>query len=42
MVLQPLQAGTPAIGVDADEKGNFEIREIAAGNYSLVAQRDAT
>jgi len=28
------------IGVDADERGTFEIRDITPGIYSLVAQRD--
>jgi hypothetical protein len=40
VVLQPLEAGTPALGADADEKGTFEIRDIPRGTYSLSAQRD--
>jgi hypothetical protein len=40
VTLRPLQAGTSAAGVDADERGNFTIRKIAAGSYSLIAERD--
>jgi Carboxypeptidase regulatory-like domain len=40
VVLRPLEAGTPAMGADADDKGAFEIRDIPRGTYSLTAQRD--
>ncbi|HEY2844213.1 MAG TPA: carboxypeptidase-like regulatory domain-containing protein [Bryobacteraceae bacterium] len=40
VVLRPLEAGIPALGADADDKGSFEIREIPRGTYSLTAQRD--
>jgi carboxypeptidase family protein len=40
VVLRPLEAGTPALGADADDKGAFEIRDIPRGSYSLTAQRD--
>jgi hypothetical protein len=40
VVLRPLEAGTPALGADANDKGAFEIRNIPRGTYSLTAQRD--
>jgi hypothetical protein len=40
VVIHPLEAGRPAVGVLADEEGKFEIRDIAPGAYSLVAERD--
>ena len=40
IVLRPLEAGLTPIAVEGDEKGNFAIREIAAGRYTLSAQRD--
>jgi hypothetical protein len=40
VVLRPLEAGTPALGAEADDKGAFEIRDIPRGSYSLSAQRD--
>jgi hypothetical protein len=40
VVLRPFEAGTPALGADADDKGAFEIRDIPRGTYSLTAQRD--
>jgi hypothetical protein len=40
LVLRPLEAGTPALGADTDDKGAFEIRDIPRGSYSLTAQRD--
>src|SRR4030095_10237580 len=29
-----------ALGVETDDRGRFEIRDIPVGNYSLTAQRD--
>jgi len=40
VTLRPLEAGSPALGADADDKGSFEIRDIPRGSYSLTAQRD--
>ena len=40
VTLRPLEAGTPALASDADDKGAFEIRDIPRGTYSLTAQRD--
>jgi hypothetical protein len=40
VVLRPMVAGVTAIGVDADDKGNFAMRDIAPGRYTLLAQRD--
>lgn len=40
VVIHPLEAGTPAIGVEADEEGKFEIREIPRGAHALEASRD--
>ena len=40
VTLRPLEAGGPALGADADDKGSFEIRDIPRGSYSLSAQRD--
>ena len=40
VVLRPLEAGTPALGAEADDQGAFEIRDIPRGSYSLTAQRD--
>ena len=40
VTLRPLEAGGPALGTDTDDKGNFEIRDIPRGSYSLSAQRD--
>jgi hypothetical protein len=40
VTLRPLQAGLSAAGVDADDTGNFTIRKIAPGLYSLIAERD--
>ncbi len=40
VTLRPLQAGLSATGVDADDRGNFTLRRIAPGTYSLLAERD--
>jgi hypothetical protein len=40
VVLTPGQSGLNAVGVDTDDKGSFEIRDVEAGRYSLVASRD--
>ena len=40
VTLNGLEAGLTSITVDADDKGAFVIRNIAAGEYSLVARRD--
>ncbi len=40
VVIHPLEAGTPATGVEADDQGKFEIRDIPRGAYSLEASRD--
>jgi hypothetical protein len=40
VTLRPMEAGLNAIGVDADEKGSFIIRDIPPGRYILTAERD--
>jgi len=40
VILRPLETGRPALGVETDDRGRFEIRDIPVGNYSLTAQRD--
>src|SRR6266853_2997864 len=40
VTLEALEAGLTSITVEADDKGAFAIRNIAAGEYSLVARRD--
>jgi protocatechuate 3,4-dioxygenase beta subunit len=40
VVLRPIDAGLPAVGTDADEQGEFELRDIAPGRYTLTADRD--
>jgi hypothetical protein len=40
VTLRPLQAGLSATGAEADERGNFVLRRIPAGLYSLIAERD--
>ena len=40
VILRPLETGKPALGVETDDRGRFEIRDIPVGNYSLTAQRD--
>ena len=40
VILRPLETGKPALGVETDDRGRFEIRDIPVGNYTLTAQRD--
>ena len=40
VVLRPMEAGLTTIGVEADDQGNFIIRDILPGRYTLAAQRD--
>src|SRR5258708_6403154 len=40
VVLRPIEAGRTTIGVEADDKGAFVVRDITPGRYSLIAQRD--
>ncbi|MEO8097879.1 MAG: carboxypeptidase-like regulatory domain-containing protein [Acidobacteriota bacterium] len=40
VILSPLEAGRPALGTQTDDRGNFVLRDIEPGNYSLTAQRD--
>ncbi len=40
VMLRPAEAGLTAVGGEADDKGNFDLRDIPAGRYSLVAERD--
>ena len=40
IVLQPIEAGRPALGTQTDDRGNFELRDIGPGAYQLSAQRD--
>jgi hypothetical protein len=40
VTLRPLDANHPATGADADEHGNFALRDIVPGRYSLIAERD--
>ncbi len=40
VVLSPAQAGLSAVAVDANEKGEFAIRDVESGRYSLSASRD--
>ncbi len=40
VVLRAAEAGVAPIGIDADDQGHFAIRDIPAGQYSLLAQRD--
>lgn len=40
IILNPLEAGKPAIGTQTDDRGNFLLRDIEPGGYQLSAQRD--
>ena len=40
VILRPLEAGNAAVGVETDDRGRFEMRDIPAGTYTLTAQRD--
>ncbi len=40
VVLRPIEAGLTTIGVEGDDKGNFAVRDITPGRYTLLAQRD--
>lgn len=40
VTLRPVDAGLTTIGVETDDKGNFDVRDVAPGRYSLVAERD--
>ena len=40
VTLRPLEAGLTAMGAEADEKGNFALRNVTPGRYSLIAERD--
>jgi hypothetical protein len=40
VTLEAREAGLTSLSVDADDQGAFVIRNIAAGEYSLVARRD--
>ncbi|MFM2124007.1 MAG: hypothetical protein RL328_458 [Acidobacteriota bacterium] len=40
IVLQPLDAGRPALGTQTDDRGAFVLRDIGPGPYQLSAQRD--
>jgi hypothetical protein len=40
VVATPLEAGKPAVGTQTDERGHFELRDLAPGGYRLTAQRD--
>ena len=40
VVLRPADGGLAAIGVETDERGRFEFRDVPAGRYSLFAERD--
>lgn len=40
VTLRPLEAGLAAIGVEADDRGAFAIRDIPQGRYAISAQRD--
>src|SRR5947207_1803956 len=40
ITLEAREAGLTSITVDADDKGAFVIRNVAGGEYSLVARRD--
>jgi hypothetical protein len=40
VTLRPTEAGLTSVGADADDKGNFDLRDIPAGRYSLIAERD--
>lgn len=40
VVLRPIDSGLTTIGVEGDEKGNFVIRDILPGGYTLLATRD--
>jgi Carboxypeptidase regulatory-like domain len=40
VTLRPTEAGLTSVGAEADDKGNFDLRDIPAGRYSLIAERD--
>jgi hypothetical protein len=40
VTLHPLEAGLAATTVEADDRGNYSLRNIAPGTYSISAQRD--
>ena len=40
VILRPLETGKLALGVETDDRGRFEIRDVPVGNYTLTAQRD--
>ena len=40
VALRPLEAGLSALVVETGEKGEFALRDIAPGRYSLVSNRD--
>lgn len=40
VILRPLETGNAALGVETDDRGRFEMRDIPAGTYTLTAQRD--
>jgi Carboxypeptidase regulatory-like domain len=40
VMLRAAEAGITSVGAEADEKGNFDLRDVAPGRYSLIAERD--
>jgi hypothetical protein len=40
VILRPVDTGKLALGVETDDRGRFDIRDIPAGTYTLTAQRD--
>src|SRR6516225_7181903 len=40
ITLRPLDSGLTGETAETDEKGNFELRNIGAGRYSLIVDRD--
>lgn len=40
VMLRPASAGLAAIGVETDDRGTFEVRDVEPGQYSVLAQRD--
>ncbi|HEX5432509.1 MAG TPA: carboxypeptidase-like regulatory domain-containing protein [Bryobacteraceae bacterium] len=40
ITLRPLEAGLTAATTEADDTGNFVLRNVAPGQYSLIAERD--